>query len=77
MLFHLVGRLGWELVHFSDKEEVKEGEVHNDQLTSVWEGLKEEVERIQCHLHIVVAGDLHRLSHLVRSMPSRKFQFLS
>ena len=62
MLFHLVGRLGGELVQFSDKEEVEVGAVH---ITSVWERLKEEEDsdNLQCHLHIVVAGDLHRLSH--------------
>ena len=62
MLFHLVGRLGGELVQFSDQEEVEEGAVH---ITSVWERLKEEgdSDNLLCHLHKVVAGDLHRLSH--------------
>ena len=62
MLFHLVGRLGGELVQFSDQVEVQEGAVH---ITSVWERLKEEEDsdNLLCHLHIVVAGDLHRLSH--------------
>lgn len=49
-------------MQFSDQEEVEEGAVH---ITSVWERLKEEEDsdNLQCHLHIVVAGDLHRLSH--------------
>ena len=61
MLVHLVGRLGGELVQFSDQEEVEEGAGHN----SVWERLEEEgdSDNLLCHLHKVVAGDLHRLSH--------------
>ena len=62
MLVHLAGRLGGELVQFSDQEEVEVGAGH---ITSVWERLKEEEDsdNLLCHLHKVVAGDLHRLSH--------------
>ena len=61
MLVHLVGRLGGKLVQFSDQEEVEEGAGHN----SVWERFEEEgdSDNLLCHLHKVVAGDLHRLSH--------------
>lgn len=49
-------------MQFSDQEEVEEGAGH---ITSVWERLEEEgdSDNLLCHLHKVVAGDLHRLSH--------------